>query len=421
LSTRPRFSVIVAAFNAARWIAPTIRSALAQTYADREIIVVGDGCTDETGQILRTCFGDAVRWINLERNHGGQSAPNNEGIRLARGTHIAYLGHDDIWSPRHLEALAETVGRADPDFVVSGAVYHGPPGSRYYQITGLFDDPAAPAREFFPPSSFAHRREAAERIGFWRAPEALRAPADCDFLLRAVAERCSFASTRTITVHKFAAGHRYLSYLFSSGEEQQRMLECLSAGGGEERVLAEIDRDIADGADHPPILYPDFEHVEAGKLFHRNRRIKGLERSALVIVERSCRMSLETSAAGLDWYTPERDRFGRQYRWSGPNPNPLYLVNARVSGRFMLWVHVLRFATEELMESLRIDVGGRECAFFRNRNSDGSFAFTVGPVPEPMENGVVLRFRMPYCARLGDDPARRRVGLALSGFELATL
>lgn len=421
MSARPRFSVVVAAFNAARWIVPTIRSALAQTYGDREIIVVGDGCTDETGQTLRTHFGDAVRWTNLERNHGGQSAPNNEGIRLAHGTHIAYLGHDDVWSPRHLEALAEVVRQADPDVAVSGAVYHGPPGSRYYQITGLFDDPTAPAREFFPPSSFAHRREAAARIGSWRDPETLRAPADCDFLLRAVAEGCSFASTRTITVHKFAAGHRYLSYLFLSGEEQRRMLERLSSPDGETKVLGELERDIAEGADHSRILYPDFDRVETGKLFHRNRRIKGLERGAPVLVERSCRLAIDASAAGLDWYSLEHDRLGRRYRWSGPNPNPMHLVNVRVPGRFMLWIHVLRFATPELVESLAIDVDGHECEFFRNRNSDGSFAFSAGPIAGPVEDGVVLRFRMPYCARVDDDPWRRRVGLALSGVEVGLL
>ena len=118
------------------------------------------------------CAGQTSR-----RNSGGQSKPNNEGIRLARGTHIAYLGHDDVWSPHHLERLAGVVQAHDPDFAVSGAVYHGPPGSRFYQITGKFDDPGAASREFFPPSSFAHRRDVVDRIGPWREPGELRAPA----------------------------------------------------------------------------------------------------------------------------------------------------------------------------------------------------------------------------------------------------
>src|SRR6185369_6617224 len=102
----PRFSVVIAAYNSAAWIVTTVRSALRQTLRAEEIIVVGDGCTDATGDILATHFPDEVRWTNLARNSGGQSTPNNEGIRLARGTHIAYLGHDDVWSPHHLERLA---------------------------------------------------------------------------------------------------------------------------------------------------------------------------------------------------------------------------------------------------------------------------------------------------------------------------
>jgi len=194
----PSFSVAIAAFNAAEWIVPTVRSALDQSYPASEIIVIGDGCTDRTGEVLAANFGSAVRWVNLDRNSGGQSVPNNEAIARSRGTHVAYLGHDDIWSPRHLERVAEIVRAGNPDFAVSGAVYHGPAGSRFYQITGLFDDPRVAAEEFFPPSSFAHRRDVVDRIGSWREPDLLREPADCEFLLRAVARGCSFASTKTI-------------------------------------------------------------------------------------------------------------------------------------------------------------------------------------------------------------------------------
>ena len=98
---------------------------------------------------MKSNFGDAVRWANLDRNYGCQSWPNNAGISRSSGTHIAYLGHDDVWSPHHLARLAEIIQRADPDFAVSGAVFHPPPGSKYYAITGMFDDPSAAKREFF--------------------------------------------------------------------------------------------------------------------------------------------------------------------------------------------------------------------------------------------------------------------------------
>jgi glycosyltransferase involved in cell wall biosynthesis len=417
----PRFSVVIAAFNAAKWIVPTVRSALGQTYPAWEILVIGDGCTDATDEILASHFGSAVRWKNLDRNSGGQSYPNNEGIRLSVGTHIAYLGHDDIWSPHHLEQLAGVAREHDPDFAVSGAVYHGPPGSRYYQITGMFDDPRAAENEFFPPSSFAHRRNIVERTGVWRDPNELSAPADCEFLLRAARLGCSFVSTRTITVHKFAAGHRYLSYRFASGLEQERMLERLSAPGGEAEVLEGVRRDIADGAEHPPLRYLDFERFSAGELFRSNRRAKGLEKSLPILVDKPLWLKVDRFGAALDWYDREKHPLHGAYRWSGPNPNPLHLLNVRVLGRFLLRIRVLAFAADDLAGSLELDVNDRPVTFARERDAAGYHVLTVGPLAGPVDDGLVLRFRLPYCARLPSDPYRRRAGLALSGVEIVPL
>jgi len=417
----PFFSVVIAAFNSATWIVSTVRSALRQTYADFEIIVVGDGCSDRTGEILRSNFGDAIQWKNLDRNSGGQSFPNNEGIRLARGTHVAYLGHDDIWSPRHLEQLATLIRTDDPDFAVSGAVCYGPPGSRYYHTTGIFDDPRTAEEEFFPPSSFAHRRDIVKRIGFWRDPNELRAPVDCEFLLRAVRGGCTFASTKTVTVHKFAAGHRYLSYRFPSDAEQRRVLDRLSEPGGESRILEEIRKDIAEGADNTQIRYPDFDAFHAGAIFRRNRAAKGLDKPSPIVVNRPHWLPIQSFWAGLDWYQVEEIFPLGAFRWSGPNPNPRYLVNVRVSGSVALQLHVLAFASEELAQSLRLEVNESEVAFARDRRPAGSYFLKVEPVAGPVDDGLVLRFRLPRCVPLLNDPGRRRAGLALSGVQIIPL
>lgn len=414
----PQFSVVIATFNAARWIVPTVRSALDQTFRNFEIIVVGDGCTDDTGDVLASHFGDGIRWKNLERNSGGQSVPNNEGIRLARGTHIAYLGHDDIWSPRHLEQLAEIVRAQDPDFAVSGAVYHGPPGSHFYQTTGIFDDPRAAETEFFPPSSFAHRRDVVDRIGFWGNPNALRAPADCDFLLRAVEGRCTLASTKAITVHKFAAGHRYLSYRFPSAAEQRRMLERLGERDGEARILEEIRTAIAHGAQHSTVRYLDFDRFQAGELFRKNRGNKGLEKLPPALIEHHQWLPVEAFAAGLDWYEPEERPLVGRFRWSGPNPNARYLVNVRLRGEARLRVHVVAFAADDLAASLEVDIDEREVPFVCSRNPTGGYVLALEPVVGPADDGLVLRFRLPRGERLRGDPLHRRAGLALRGIEV---
>ena len=243
----PRFSVIVPTYNRSRFIVPTLESALEQTYARFEIIVIGDRCTDDTEQVVTQKFGRAIRWISLPEHSGSQSLPNNVGVQAAAGTHIAYLGHDDIWSPHHLELLAAMFKRRSPDFAVSGCIYHGPSGSRYYQFTGLFEDSGTAFREFFPPSSIAHRRDLIARIGPWRDPREIKPPVECEFLLRAAQTGCSFQSTNAITVHKFPAGHRFHSYRCPSCDEQKQMLEALRSPAGESCVLAQVMRDILGG------------------------------------------------------------------------------------------------------------------------------------------------------------------------------
>jgi len=417
----PRFSVVIAAYNAAAWIVPAVRSALRQTRRAEEIIVVGDGCTDATGDVLATHFGDAVRWTNFARNSGGQSVPNNEGIRLSRGTHVAYLGHDDVWSPHHLERLAGVVQAHDPDFAVSGAVYHGPPGSRFYILTGRFDDPRAASREFFPPSSFAHRRDVVDRIGGWREPGDLRAPADCDFLLRAVQAGCTFASSKAITVHKFAAGHRFLSYRLPSGLEQERMLERLGMPGEEARLLDEIETDIANGADCPPLGYLDFETYAPGELYRRNLATKGLRAPAPVLVDAPRRFGVDDAPAGLDWHPIERDPRLGPFRWSGPNPNPRYLVPARVAGPFALRIRLLAFAEPHLKSSLTLDVDGRVTPFAFETAADGTTVLAVAPLEGPAGDGIVVGFHLPRCGRLWSDPRHKRAGLALADIEVVPL
>src|SRR5262245_46935479 len=105
MTASPFFSVIVSTYGRGKHIKPTIESVLKQNDQDFELLVVGDGCADETEAIVSPYLSHRVAWHNLEKRGGSQSFPNNLGIEKSRGRWIAYLGHDDIWSPRHLEAL----------------------------------------------------------------------------------------------------------------------------------------------------------------------------------------------------------------------------------------------------------------------------------------------------------------------------
>ncbi|MEG4801757.1 glycosyltransferase [Microcoleus sp. ARI1-B5] len=100
----PQVSVIIPAYNGARYIAQAVESALCQTFTDLEIIVVDDGSTDETHQVLQPYF-DRIRYVYQENR--GVAAARNRGIQEAKGEFIAFLDQDDFfWSDKLAAQIA---------------------------------------------------------------------------------------------------------------------------------------------------------------------------------------------------------------------------------------------------------------------------------------------------------------------------
>src|SRR5207247_9434455 len=101
----PSVSVIIPTYNWSSVLPYSIGSVLRQTFTDFELLVVGDGCTDDSEAVVGRVGDPRVEWINLPTNTGHQPEPNNEGLRQARGQFIAYLGHDALRLPHHLSCL----------------------------------------------------------------------------------------------------------------------------------------------------------------------------------------------------------------------------------------------------------------------------------------------------------------------------
>jgi glycosyltransferase involved in cell wall biosynthesis len=96
----PKVSVVMTLYNCEEHIEEAIQSALAQTYKDREIIVVDDGSTDQSARLVER-FGSAVRYCYQE--NGGAAKATNKGVSLSSGEYIAFLENDDAWMPEKLE------------------------------------------------------------------------------------------------------------------------------------------------------------------------------------------------------------------------------------------------------------------------------------------------------------------------------
>jgi glycosyltransferase involved in cell wall biosynthesis len=95
--------VIIAVFNGARYIRETCRSALNQTYAPLELIVVDDGSTDGTGDIVRAIAASDRRVRLITQSNLGVAEARNRGLAASTGEFIAPLDADDLWAPTKLE------------------------------------------------------------------------------------------------------------------------------------------------------------------------------------------------------------------------------------------------------------------------------------------------------------------------------
>jgi dTDP-4-dehydrorhamnose 3,5-epimerase len=81
---RPAITIVTATYNRSRALACAIESARRESFADWEMIVVGDACTDDTAEIVARAADPRIRFINLDRNWGEQAGPNNIGVAEAR-------------------------------------------------------------------------------------------------------------------------------------------------------------------------------------------------------------------------------------------------------------------------------------------------------------------------------------------------
>ncbi|OIP11283.1 MAG: glycosyl transferase family 2 [Betaproteobacteria bacterium CG2_30_68_42] len=180
-------SVVIPAYNAGWCVARAVDSALQQTHAAREIIVVDDGSQDDTAAVLAR-YGDAVRVVH--KPNGGLSSARNAGIAAARGEYVALLDADDSWLPGKLAAqVALMDSRPELGFCSVAARVEDSQGRllnlwpcpqwRGSFLEHLFREPAAVAASG---SGVLVRRSLFERVGPF--DEALASLEDIDMWMR---------------------------------------------------------------------------------------------------------------------------------------------------------------------------------------------------------------------------------------------
>lgn len=115
---KPSVSVLVSSYNYADYVTEAIDSALAQDQPPHEVIVVDDGSSDGSPQLLRARYGDDPRVTLIEQANAGQLQAWATGFARASGEVIALLDSDDLWEPDYLRRINEVYAqRPDVDFV----------------------------------------------------------------------------------------------------------------------------------------------------------------------------------------------------------------------------------------------------------------------------------------------------------------
>ena len=198
-------SVVMGVYNSARWIREAIDSVLSQTYPVSEIVVVDDGSTDDTPQIVKS-YGGAIRY--LPEKHRGRPH-RNRGILASQGDLIAFIDGDDFWDPRKLELQIECLDVRGLSWAICQARWVEADARRPLRVT------TAPAREgnileplllnnFIVASTTVVARPVFEEIGYFDESPGLAAVEDWDLWLR-IAGRfpagCVFQELCTLRLH----------------------------------------------------------------------------------------------------------------------------------------------------------------------------------------------------------------------------
>lgn len=193
----PLVSIIVPCYNAERWLADALNSALSQTCTDLEVIVIDDGSVDASRAIL-SGYGSRIRW-ETGPNRGANHA-RNRGLALARGQWIQFLDSDDLLHPQRVEILLEAERQCGCGSYVWADYHHFASD----QVPSALKDGARltahdnvvsgrPFDAHYAPWAAMFRKSFLDRVGPWN--ETLTIWDDLEYHARIIRETTSFVRT----------------------------------------------------------------------------------------------------------------------------------------------------------------------------------------------------------------------------------
>lgn len=227
---KPLVSILIPAYNAAEWISETLRSAVAQTWSRKEIIVVDDGSTDGTADVVRGFASQGVKVVSIENK--GLSGAVNHAFRLCQGDYIQELDSDDILAPDKIERQLAALREGDSKrLLLSSAWAHFFYRTRraHFIPTSLWQDLSPVEWLLRKLSENLHMqnatwlvsRELAEAAGPW--DERLHYDQDGEYFARVVAASEGTRFVPESTIYYRVSGSNRISYLGNSDTKRNSL------------------------------------------------------------------------------------------------------------------------------------------------------------------------------------------------------
>lgn len=203
-----RISVVIPCYNSSAYLATAIDSALAQTYADKEVIVVDDGSTDHSADVMAQ-YGERIQVVR--QANSGLSAARNTGIHASTGEWLAFLDADDWWDPTFLEKTAAALNASQAALAYSGWQNVGAPPPFHEPFVPEDYEQAQPSKIVrltrstgWPVHAALTRRDVLFEAGFFNTT--LKSCEDFDLWLRVALTRPIVRVPEVLAFYRFHPG-----------------------------------------------------------------------------------------------------------------------------------------------------------------------------------------------------------------------
>lgn len=244
---QPLISIVTATYNSSHYLDYAIRSVLASTYDNWEMIIVGDHCTDNTQQVVESFSDSRLHFFNLPSNSGQQATPNNFGVARASGDYLCFLNQDDMFLPGHLEKMLSLMQDPSIDLVLARYAVIEPfdPGQNplVYEVSNggpALDEVRYLPNRFHVASSWFMRRKVAKEYGEWRTEDRTSVPPSQDWLFRAWRRGCHVFCNDEVTLVALLSGSRNKSYAKTLAAEHQVIFPLLKDPGISQELMAKL-------------------------------------------------------------------------------------------------------------------------------------------------------------------------------------